>query len=163
MQRRPRALLFGLALALLAGTIGAAEPVREFDNREQRERYYELLERLRCLVCQNESLASSSADLARDMRDEVYRLVVEEGRSKEAAIDFLTQRYGDFVLYRPPFQPTTWLLWLGPFVLLAIGAAVMTVIVRQRRNAPEPELGPGERERAQRLLDADSDHEDTAE
>jgi len=144
----------------MVGTAFGGEPLRTFDSEAQRERYYELLEKLRCMVCRNESLASSSADLAQDMRDEVYRLVVEEGRSNEAAIEFLTERYGDFVLYRPPFKPVTWLLWIGPFVLLAIGIAIAAVIVRHRRREPEPALTPAERAEAERLLQADPDADD---
>jgi cytochrome c-type biogenesis protein CcmH len=163
MHRRMRALMGMVIVGVFAGAAGAAEPMREFDNAAQRERYYELLERLRCLVCQNESLASSDADLAQDMRDEVYRLVVDERRSQDAAIEYLTERYGDFVLYRPPFQPSTWLLWLGPFMLLAIGAAVAAAIVRKRRSDPEPTLDPAERERAERLLRTDNDDEGGAQ
>lgn len=139
-------------LCLVPWHLPAQEALREFENPEQRERYYELLDELRCLVCQNENLASSSADLAQDMRDEVYRLVVEDERSSEAAIEFLTARYGDFVRYRPPFEPSTWLLWLGPFAMLAAGALVLAAIVRQRRAEPPPDLSPEEQARAQRLL-----------
>lgn len=152
-----------LVLALLLFGLGVppagAEPetVREFDTPEQRERYNELLEELRCLVCQNESLASSGAGLAQDLRDEVYRLVVTEGRSREAAIEFLTERYGDFVLYRPPMRPATWLLWFGPLLMLAVGAVVLIAVVRRRRHAPMPELDPDERERAERLLRGNGD------
>lgn len=137
--------------AALAQT--GAEPVREFETPAQRKRYYALLDQLRCLVCQNESLASSGADLAQDMRDEVHRLVVEEGRSKEAAIDYLTDRYGDFVLYRPPVGPSTWLLWFGPALMLLVGALVLGAVIRQRRSAPtDPPLSPDEQARAERLL-----------
>ncbi len=163
MRRTVVHILFALALACMlapAPLIANDESLREFDSEAERERYYELLEVLRCLVCQNESLASSSADLAQDMRDEVYRLVVEEDRSREAAIDFLTQRYGDFVLYRPPFQPTTWALWLGPFVLLAIGAGAVVLIIRQRRRASQRALSPDERARAEQLLQDDPSAED---
>lgn len=153
---RTRLLPSLLALVcLLPAVLPAQEALREFENPEQRERYYELLDELRCLVCQNENLASSSADLAQDMRDEVYRLVVEEERSSDAAIEFLTARYGDFVRYRPPFEPSTWLLWLGPFAMLAVGATVLAVIVRQRRAEPAPELSPEEQARARQLLRPD--------
>lgn len=155
-----RALAVTLLLlgGLWAGpALADAEALREFDNPEQRARYNALLEEIRCLVCQNESLASSSADLAQDLRDEVYRLVVTENRSREAAIAFLTDRYGDFVLYRPPVQPNTWLLWTGPLLMLLVGAGVLIAVVRQRRRQPEPELEPAERERAERLLRGDGD------
>jgi cytochrome c-type biogenesis protein CcmH len=151
-----RALLIAGVMALSAFAAPAAETVREFDSPDQRERYYALLEQLRCLVCQNESLASSSADLAGDMRDVVYRLVVREGRSNEAAIEYLTDRYGDFVLYRPPVGPSTWLLWFGPALMLLIGAAVLAFVIRQRRQAASEGLSSAERERADRLL-ADED------
>ncbi len=162
MMETMRRIIATAALALMVATACASEPMRTFDNEAQRERYYELLEKLRCMVCRNESLASSSADLAQDMRDEVYRLVVEEGRSNDAAIAYLTERYGDFVLYRPPFKPITWFLWVGPFVLLAIGIAVAVVIVRHRRRAPEPELTPAERAQAERLLADEPDSDDEA-
>lgn len=152
-----RALLVALVLALLPGAVTAAEPVREFDSAAERERYRSLLEKLRCLVCQNESLASSNADLAQDLRDEVYRLVVVEDRSNAAAVDFLVQRYGDFVLFRPPVQPNTWLLWFGPLVLLAIAVAVAAGVVRQRRAARQPPLSAAEHAEAQRLLADDDD------
>ena len=150
---RPRVLTFVLALAcLFAVPAGAAESVRSFDSPEERARYYGLLDELRCLVCQNESLASSNADLAQDLRDEVYRLVVREDRSRDAAIDYLTNRYGDFVLYRPPVKPMTWLLWFGPVLMLGVGAAVLAYIVRERRRLDESGLSPAERARADRLL-----------
>ncbi|MFB6259517.1 MAG: cytochrome c-type biogenesis protein, partial [Thiohalorhabdaceae bacterium] len=79
-----------------------------------------LLGKLRCLVCQNQSLADSDADLAQDLRDEVYVHMVEKGKTNEAIVDYLVDRYGDFVLYRPPFEPATYLLWFGPLVLLVI-------------------------------------------
>ena len=152
-----RALLVALVLVLLPGAVTAAEPVREFDSASERERYRSLLEKLRCLVCQNESLASSNADLAQDLRDEVYRLVVVEDRSNAAAVDFLVERYGDFVLFRPPVQPNTWLLWFGPLVLLAIAVAVAAGVVRQRRAARQPPLSAAEHAEAQRLLADDDD------
>jgi cytochrome c-type biogenesis protein CcmH len=152
-----RALLVALVLALLPGAVTAAEPLREFDSAAERERYRSLLEKLRCLVCQNESLASSNADLAQDLRDEVYRLVVVEDRSNAAAVDFLVQRYGDFVLFRPPVQPNTWLLWFGPLVLLAIGATAAAAVVRQRRAARQAPLSAAEHAKAQRLLADDDD------
>lgn len=161
MSRRPllrAALLAALLLTGAPGPITAApEEMREFDSPEQRERYRALIGEVRCLVCQNESLASSNADLAEDLRDEIYRLVVEEGRSRQAAIDFLVQRYGDFVLYRPPVQPNTWLLWFGPLLMLVAGAAAAAVLIRRRRAAAEPRLSPDDHARAERLLHGDSD------
>ena len=150
------ALLFGAGV-LAAATGSAAEPVRTFDSPAERDRYHALLEDLRCLVCQNQSLESSDADLAQDLRNEVYRLVVVEDRSIEAATEFLVQRYGDFVLYRPPMRPTTWLLWFGPLLMLIAGAVVAGGVIRQRRRAAAVPLSPAEHERARRLLAGDDD------
>lgn len=156
-MRRGAALLAALLLAV-APVPGPAAPeaLREFDTPEERARYRALIDEIRCLVCQNESLASSNADLAEDLRDEIYRLVVVEGKSKQAAIDFLVQRYGDFVLYRPPVKPTTWLLWFGPLLMLVAGGAVAAVVVRRRRAAAEPPLSAEDHARAERLLRGDT-------
>lgn len=149
-------LIAAVVLAVAAAAPAAAvERVRDFDSDAERHRYYALLEELRCLVCQNESLASSRADLAQDLRDEVYRLVVVEDRSNEAAIAFLVERYGDFVRYRPPVGPSTWLLWFGPGLMLVAGAGVAAWVIRRRRSAGPPVLSSAERERARRLLSGD--------
>jgi cytochrome c-type biogenesis protein CcmH len=110
-------------------------------------------EELRCLVCQNESLAGSRADLANDLRREV-RTLIKEGKSDQEILDFMVGRYGDFVRYRPPVKPTTWLLWLGPFLLLGGGVTTLIVFLRRRRStqpAATP-LSDEERRRAQTLL-----------
>jgi cytochrome c-type biogenesis protein CcmH len=113
------------AIALLAVSLGyAADPA--LDTRLKR-----LEEELRCLVCQNQSLADSNAPLAEDLRREVRALAVA-GKSDDEIKQFLVTRYGDFVLYNPPVKQTTWLLWFGPFVLLAGGAFVWWAIARRR-------------------------------
>ena len=110
-----------------------------------------LEEKLRCLVCQNQSLAESSAELAGDLRKQV-REQVAAGRSDDEVIAFLVQRYGDFVRYEPPFKATTALLWIGPFALLIAAAGLLVVTLRRRRSAPEePNLGPED----QRLVERD--------
>ena len=119
-------------------------------NEEQRIRQLE--EKLRCLVCQNQSLADSNAELAGDLRREV-REQVKAGRSDEQIIAFLVQRYGDFVRYEPPFKASTALLWLGPFLLLAGAAAFLLRALRRRRDAPEePALGPEDKRVVERVL-----------
>lgn len=109
---------------------------------------------IRCLVCQNETLAESQADLAADLRREI-RAQMEAGRSDEQITAFLTERYGDFVLYRPPLKPGTYLLWLGPFVLLGVGLVALyrSVKLLSMRPGVRP-LTPGEQKRARQLLDA---------
>jgi cytochrome c-type biogenesis protein CcmH len=111
-----------------------------------------LAEELRCLVCQNESLAGSRADLAEDLRREVRKLM-KEGKTDAEVKEFLVSRYGDFVLYRPPVKPTTWLLWAGPFALLAIGVAVLVVYLRRRnRTVRDVALNDDDVKRAEELL-----------
>src|SRR5690606_7171661 len=101
----------------------------------------------RCLVCQNQTLADSNAELAADLRRQVETMILA-GRSDSEIKSFLVERYGDFVLYRPPMQQNTWLLWIGPFALLFIGALVWWRIQRRGRASDVPDL-----ERARRLLD----------
>jgi len=94
------------------------EPVR-FNDDHQEKRYYKLIEEVRCLVCQNQSLADSNAPLAQDLRDQIFQMIKSEKTNNEI-LDFLVHRYGDFVLYRPPLKKDTWLLWFGPFLILTI-------------------------------------------
>ena len=109
---------------------------------------------LRCLVCQNQTLAESPAGLAGDLRREV-RLLAESGKSDSEIKEHLRARYGDFVLYKPELGSRTWLLWFGPFVLLAGGAIIVVVVTRRVRAAPSdlPALNQEDRERASKLLD----------
>lgn len=130
-----RTILHAFAAALLLGciTAGAIAPM-DFDSTEQRERFQELTGELRCLVCQNQSLADSDADLAQDMRQEVLKLM-KAGHSDDEIRAFLVERYGDFVLYDPPMAPSTWLLWFGPGLLVIIGITTLLVALRRRRRA----------------------------
>ncbi len=146
------ARLFALLLALLAPTSWAyakeAAPAAADPALEQR--VMTLAAELRCLVCQNQTIADSSAPLAEDLRNQV-REKMRQGASDSQIIDFMVERYGDFVLYRPPVKATTLLLWFGPLLLVAAGLLVLLRRLR-RRPAPEPELNAAERERARRLL-----------
>ena len=133
-----------LVLALLAGSAAAQDPALD-------KRVAGLAHELRCLVCQNQTLADSNAPLAVDLRNQI-REQLQSGASEREVIDFMVARYGDFVLYRPPLKASTLALWLGPFVLLALGALLL---VRRlvRRRAPEPQLSEAERARAAKLLE----------
>jgi len=140
-----------LAVVLLA-MIACAQADSAFDTRLKK-----LEEELRCLVCQNQSLADSSAPLAEDLRREVRQLAVA-GKSDDEIKQYLVARYGDFVLYRPPVKSTTWLLWFGPFVLLAAGGVVWWLIARRRGRKDDDILPPDDRvesgvEKARELLD----------
>ena len=138
---------------LLASTLAQAVEVRQFDDAEKQERYENLVKVLRCLVCQNQSLADSDADLAKDLRDEVYN-IIQSGKNDEEAVKFLTDRYGDFVLYRPPVKPITSLLWVGPFLLL-LGGSIFLWRQARRRSAASTDIGLTQEElqRLQRLKD----------
>jgi cytochrome c-type biogenesis protein CcmH len=109
-------------------------------------------EELRCLVCQNESLAGSRAGLAVDLRREI-RTLITDGKSDQDIMDFMVSRYGDFVRYRPPFNPVTWLLWLGPLLLLVIAVIALFRMVRgSQRAGPAQPLNEEQRKRVQSLL-----------
>ena len=144
--------IFALA-ALLALGVQARVEVHEFDSPEQEDRYNKLIAELRCLVCQNQNLADSNADLARDLRAKTYSLL-QEGRSDQEVVDYMVQRYGDFVLYRPPLQSNTLVLWVGPFVILALGFWVLMRAIRRRRGSETP-LSEAERARIEALLDTE--------
>ena len=134
-----------VALLLLAGAVMAqSDPAMD-------KRVAALAVELRCLVCQNQTLADSNAPLAVDLRNQI-REQLETGASEQDVIDYMVARYGDFVLYKPPFKASTLALWLGPFVLLALG---VWALLRQiaRRRVPAPELSAAERDRAARLLE----------
>ena len=139
-QRRSRLkpLLRVLFVALLAfagnafAVKGAIEPL-PFKNHAQELRFQHLTGQLRCLVCQNENLADSNADLARDLRLEVFQMM-QQGQTDAQIKQFLVARYGDFVLYKPPLKPGTWLLWFGPLAILLAGGAVVAVALQRRRR-----------------------------
>ena len=108
------------------------------------ERYRELIKEIRCLVCQNQSIADSQADLATDLKREV-REMIDAGKTDEEILDFLTERYGDFVLYRPPVKENTLLLWLGPGLLVLIGAAVFLKVLKSRAAMPAGDIPDSDR------------------
>ncbi len=146
-----RVLLF-LVLALAAAPAPAAIEAYEFDSAEMEADYNQLVNELRCLVCQNQNLAGSDADLARDLRRETYEML-QDGKSPEQVVDFMVARYGDFVLYRPQFKSSTYLLWMGPFLLLLI---VLYLFVRRLRARQAPvEVDEAALAEARRLLEQD--------
>ncbi|MBV2162219.1 cytochrome c-type biogenesis protein CcmH [Achromobacter denitrificans] len=154
---RPASLLpaLALALALLGPAPAPAQaPAAPALSAAQEQRADKLAHGLRCLVCQNQTLAESNAPLAQDMRN-LIRGQLAEGRTDAQIMRFFEDRYGDFVRYDPPFKPITWLLWLGPFALLALGFAVLLRTLRRRAGTRAP-LTADERERAARFLDTGS-------
>ena len=124
-----------IALLLVAQTAFAIDPL-PFKDRAEEIRFQHLTKELRCLVCQNQDLADSEADLAKDLRRQVFELM-QNGKSDAQIKQYLAERYNDFVLYDPPLKPGTWLLWFMPGVLVAVGAGVLVSILRQRsRQVP---------------------------
>lgn len=122
-----------IALLLFAPSAWAGEARPLGDDPAVEERLKHLAVELRCLVCQNQTLADSNAPLAEDLRREVREMIAKNMSDKEI-IEFLVSRYGDFVLYRPPLKATTTLLWVGPFVLLTIGATALVITLRRRAH-----------------------------
>ena len=123
----------------------------EFNTEQDEERFRDLASKLRCLVCQNQNLLDSDAELAADLRDETYKLF-RLGQSNEEIKGFLVDRYGDFVLYDPPFKPSTYFLWFGPFALLAIGIVILVRSVRGQTPQRVSEMSDEERRRVEKLL-----------
>jgi len=156
MKRFMAAVVLGLSLA---GVAHAAIDTYEFAKEGDRERFRELTKELRCPKCQNQDIADSNAPIATDLRREIFRML-GEGKDDQQIIDFMVDRYGDFVRYKPALTGKTALLWFGPAGLLLAGVVVMAVIVRRRRIAPidgADALSPEERKRLDQLLDTKTD------
>ncbi|KRP60104.1 cytochrome c-type biogenesis protein [Pseudomonas trivialis] len=153
-------LLAAAVLVLgLAGVAHAAIDTYEFASDAERTRFRELTKELRCPKCQNQDIADSNAPIAADLRKEIFRML-GEGKDDQQIIDFMVDRYGEFVRYKPALNAKTALLWFGPAGLLLTGLVVMAVIVRRRRAAPtdgSDALSPEERKRLDHLLDAKTD------
>lgn len=153
-MNRSRSLLLLLLFCLIVPYAFANEAQPLSDDPALEQRLHNLSQELRCLVCQNETLADSRADLAEDLRREI-REQMRAGKSDKEIVSFLTARYGQFILYRPRVTPTTYLLWFGPFVLLLAGLAMLFYYIKQRRDMiPEQPLTAEERRRAEDLLRA---------
>ncbi len=149
-NHRPGVLVAALLLALaLPGHAREAAPTAADPQLEKR--VMRLAEELRCLVCQNQTIADSNADLAVDLRNQV-REQLKSGKSEQDVIDFMVARYGDFVLYRPPVKATTLLLWLGPLLLAALGIGMLVRRLNRRRAEVPAALSDAERARAEALL-----------
>lgn len=144
--------MLALLLAVLAGTAHGKEAQPASDDPQLEARVLAIAEELRCLVCQNETIAASHADLAVDLRKQI-RLKLQQGQSQQQILEFMVARYGDFVLYRPPWKARTLLLWLGPFVLLALAVSVLALNLRRRRRAAlAPQWSEAQAQRARALL-----------
>ncbi|WP_372238921.1 cytochrome c-type biogenesis protein [Pseudomonas sp. LTJR-52] len=138
-MRRIRASL--LLLFVWIGVAQAAIETFAYTNDAERERFQALTRELRCPKCQNQDLADSNAPIAADLRGEIHRLM-NEGKSDEQIITYLVARYGEFVMYRPPVEQRTWLLWYGPAAFLILGFCIILIIVRRRQQQTLPSNAP---------------------
>jgi cytochrome c-type biogenesis protein CcmH len=147
--------LVALTILLMLGTgsLHATATLEsfKFTTPADEQHFKDLIAELRCLVCQNQSLADSDAELAHDLRAEVYAMV-QDGQSDAEIVEFLVARYGDFVLYNPPVKPANYLLWFGPFVLLLVAVFLLLRAVRRQKANPTIEISAEDRQRLDALL-----------
>ncbi len=149
---RLRFLGFFIAF-LFALPLQAREAVPMAADAATEQRLFAISSELRCLVCQNESIAGSNAELANDLRREI-RTMIRDGKSDAEIMDFMVSRYGDFVRYRPPLKGSTLLLWFGPVLLFVVALGAMVRYLRRRTAVPTPPLSDAQRREAERLLDS---------
>lgn len=145
-----RTMLFIAMLVMLTPAYAGPVITYEFESEEQEALFNKLSDELRCLVCQNQSIADSNADLATDLREEIYGML-QQGKSEEEIVDFMVARYGDFVLYNPPLKPVTWVLWFGPAFALLAGFVFVVRVMRQQKTTREDEMSNEETERLKAL------------
>lgn len=151
-----KGLLIIFTFLFSLSTLNAAVELKQFKNAEQEQRYKNIIDELRCLVCQNQNLADSNAGLAQDLRKQVHKMILA-GDDDEAIFDYMVTRYGDFVLYRPPFKATTFLLWVGPFIIFVFGLFMLIRFIRQRKKVVVTELNSGDKEKLKQLLNEDKE------
>lgn len=158
IRQMPKAVL--LLLLLLAPLALAAIDTHEFESEEQRQRFYQVSSELRCPKCQNQNIADSDAPIAMDLRREVHRMLLE-GKDNREIVDFMVERYGDFVRYKPALTPATVVLWFGPAVMLLGGFIILVVMLRRRQRAARDtaasHLSQDEQQRLQSLLEREED------
>jgi len=145
-------LMIVMLLLMAAPVTHAAVEVLEFSSERQEQRYLDLIDELRCMVCQNQNLADSTADLAKDLRERTYQMV-RTGKTDSQIIEYMVARYGDFVIYRPPLKASTYLLWFGPLAILLLAVVTFILYSRRMRDKAILELSPEQRRKAQQLLD----------
>ena len=147
-----RALLVLVLLIAAVVPATAAVEILDFDNPTEEARYMRLIAELRCTVCQNQNLADSNAELARDLRNKVYTMI-RDGKTDEEIYAFMVERYGNYILYRPPLKTSTALLWVGPFLIMGVGVAVLLNVIRRRRRMAAEAVEEDRLARARELLE----------
>lgn len=144
-----------LLLATSAFPAHAAIEAYEFEDSATEAEYKQLIKELRCLVCQNQNLADSDADLAKDLRQQTYELL-QQGKNRQQIVEYMVDRYGDFVLYRPPVKSSTLLLWVGPFLLL--GGVLVFVVFRVKQGRKADTAEQESLDKARQILSADDNN-----
>ena len=152
-------LVKSVLVTLFAVSLNAAFAVKiefhDFKTKQQEQLYLQLVAELRCVKCQNQNLAESNAELAKDMRDKAYEMVIK-GATRADVVNYMTARYGDFVLYKPPFKTKTLLLWLGPPVFLLLSLFLLFKLIRGQKNQPKETLSEVDRNSVRELLTSNS-------
>ena len=145
-------LIIILSLLSSISILEAAVEIKQFQNSEHEQRYKNLINEFRCVVCQNQNIADSNAALAQDLRNQVFKMI-NAGQNDDEIMEFMVTRYGDFVLYRPQFNSMTFLLWVGPFIIFTIGLYFLISFIRQRKKMVVTELSNTDKEKIKQLLD----------
>lgn len=148
--------LYALILLLFVYKAHAEIEYRDFKQPEQEQAYQTLISELRCLVCQNQTIADSNADLAKDLRRQVYEML-QQGKSRQDIVDFMTDRYGDFVMYKPALKLKTMLLWLGPVLFLVIGLATVWVLRSKTSTSEDQSLTKEQQAKLNSILEKGDD------
>jgi len=141
-----------IILLLIVSAQVFAVDYHQLPNPEQQKAYETIISELRCLVCQNQTIADSNAELAADLRRQVYEML-QQGKSKDEIVKFMTDRYGDFVLYNPPLKTKTALLWLGPVAFLITGIVMISWVIHRKKKAEPAPIDKDKQERIRHLLD----------
>lgn len=148
-----------LALLLIMSTQGFAIDDHQLTDPKQQKAYELIISELRCLVCQNQTIADSNAELAADLRRQVFEML-KQGKSKDEIVQFMTDRYGDFVLYNPPLKTKTALLWLGPVAFLLTGLVMIAWFIRRKQQAVATAIDKDKQEKIRRLLENNNENGD---
>lgn len=153
-----RGLIVSVVLSFALPALAVQIEFHTFENPQRERLYLDLIAELRCVKCQNQNLAESNAELARDMREKTYAMITD-GKSRDDVVNYMTARYGDFVLYKPPFKSKTLLLWIGPPILLFLSLFFLLRIVRNQSNQKTEQLSDAERESVRSMLNSNSSSE----
>lgn len=153
-----KVLIIPIILVSTFSTYSVQIEFHSFENPQRERLYLDLIAELRCVKCQNQNLAESNAELARDMREKTYQMVIA-GKSREDVVNYMTARYGDFVLYKPPFKAKTLLLWIGPPILLLLSIFFILKMIRNQNDQQTETITDDDLESVRNLLKSSSDRE----